>query len=361
MQESRRIRIATLYRKDLFTDDTPCCTMASVRWLRISEALACLGYDVDMISDGPDPVAVGGRRVRMVPHEAFDWRRYDVIKTLFHRGFETLAAASGAEHPFIISKLGSVVGDRDGVEGIHFFGAERAALYETQKRISAASRYVSVLTEPSRLLWESCFGRKTPTLMVPTAVDATIPPPGENPYRDFSEKIAVYIGNLYSESQREVNLIWQDRLHRLGRLLRRRGIRLCVIGPGRHDKLDSACATCLGKVANARVWDYQYFAHVGIVLAQGPAQHNESSKIYYYLRSGLPVVSESAVPNNFLLKETNLGFIANYGDEEQMAELVELAVHSKWEKAEAVRHILRSHTWTQRAEIYDRLIREALT
>ena len=334
--------------------------MGTTRWLRISEALAALGYQVDMIMDGPSLPVTDGLPLRSVPLAAFDWRRYDVVKTLFHRGFDALCAAGGARHPFIISKLGSVVGDHDEVAGVHFFGAERAALWETQRRIRATTRYVSLLTKASERLWEVNHGRGTPVLLVPTGVDEVVPEPRENPYRGFPERIAVYIGNLYTDTQREVNLLWQARLQELGGLLRKKGIRLSVIGPGRVDNLDPACVTCLGPVENRRIWDYQYFAHAAIVLAQGVVQHNESSKIYYYLRTGLPVVSESPVPNNHLLKDTGLGFIATYGDTPEMAQLVAAAVEKKWEKEAAVRYMLRLHTWKQRAQVYDRLIQEAL-
>ena len=60
----------------------------------------------------------------------------------------------------------------------------------------------------------------------------------------------------------------------------------------------------LGKVAAEAVWDGQRAARAGVVLAQGPAQDNESSKIYYYLRTGLPVVCERPVPNAWLIEET---------------------------------------------------------
>jgi glycosyltransferase involved in cell wall biosynthesis len=355
---TKGIRIATLYRRNLLTSGTPCCTMATTRWVRISEALKRLGYDVDMIADGFGDISPYAPAVRCVPWSEFDWRRYDIIKTLFHRGFNALCEVGGHKHPLIISSLGSVVGDRDGIEGVHFFGTEREALYETQKRIHGHSRLVTVLTEPSRSLWESCFRGKTPPLLVPTGVDEVIPPPRRNPYRGFSERIAVYIGNIYTDTQREVNLMWQARLQGLGGLLKKKRIRLCFVGPGKVDRLGAGCVTCLGPVPNHRIWDYQYFAGAGIVLAQGPVQHNESSKIYYYLRAGLPVVSERPVPNNHVLEESGLGLIAAYGDDHEMADLIEEAVERNWDKETAVQSVLQNHAWERRAEVYARLIGE---
>ena len=124
------------------------------------------------------------------------------------------------------------------------------------------------------------------------------------------------------------------------------------------DKLDHNVVTCLGAVENSRIWDYQYFADVGIALGQGKVQHNESSKIYYYLRTGLPVVSEEPIPNNHLIKESGLGFIADYSDNQMMAEMIQSAIYQKWQKEEAIQYILNNHTWDKRVQVYDALIRK---
>jgi hypothetical protein len=115
----------------------------------------------------------------------------------------------------------------------------------------------------------------------------------------------------------------------------------------------------LGIVDNDRIWDYQYFADVGIVLAQGDVQHNESSKIYYYLRSGLPVVSEQPIPNNHVIVESGLGLISDYGDDRMMAEMIEEAVHRAWPREAAIAYMLEHHTWERRAQVYADLLGEA--
>jgi glycosyltransferase involved in cell wall biosynthesis len=353
------ITIATLYRRGPL-GDLPLLNMAFVRWLRISQHLARLGFDVDVIATTSSQPAQPTEHLRFVPSSQFRPDDYDVIKALFHRGFETLAAAGGAEHPFIISKLGSVVGGTDGTPGVHFLGEERRSLYEIQQQIYSQSRYVTVLTEPSKELWEREFGRRDNVLLVPTGVDSHIPPPNANPYREFGERIAVYIGNLYDEMQKHINLLWQRRLNALGRLLKSKGIRLCVIGPGHTEELDPSAVTYLAAVGNDQIWDYHYFADVGIVLAQGEVQHNESSKLYYYLRSGLPVVSESSVPNNHLIEESGLGLIANYGDDQMMAELIEQAARTEWPREAAIAHMLEHHTWERRARVYSEIIHATL-
>src|SRR6185437_11837680 len=124
--------------------------MGHIRWLKISEALARLGHDVDIATNEPrwksDPSPVSmGPRLRRVPLERVEWRSYGVVKTLFHRGFETLEQYGGARHPFLIAKLGSVV-DKQDRPGIYFFGKTREHLFAIQRKIHGAARYVTVLS-----------------------------------------------------------------------------------------------------------------------------------------------------------------------------------------------------------------------
>ena len=357
---NKSIRIATLYRKEFFDNFFP-ADMSLIRWLKISEALAEIGFKVDMIVNAESGLNKKSSNLNFVPYSCFAWQRYDIIKTLFHEGFESLESEGGDNHPFIISKLGSVVGNHDGSEGVHFFNEEREELFETQKKINQKSKYITILTEPSKHLWETEFGMKTNLLMVPTGVDRAIPPPGRNPYGALKEKVAVYIGNLYVNTQKEINLLWKTKLNRLGNLLKKKGIKLFLVGPGDIEQLDQSVVTYLGPIDNDQIWDFQYFADAGIALAQGTVQHNESSKIYYYLRTGLPVVSEAPIPNNYLLEEADLGFIAHYDDDQMMAEMIEAAVCKKWDRENAMQYVLDNHTWDRRAEIYAKLIKNELS
>jgi len=63
-----------------------------------------------------------------------------------------LLAEGGGDHPFIVSKLGSVVGSEQ-TPGVYFFGTERKKLFETQNEIARRSRIVTVLTNPNAALW----------------------------------------------------------------------------------------------------------------------------------------------------------------------------------------------------------------
>jgi glycosyltransferase involved in cell wall biosynthesis len=114
-------------------------------------------------------------------------------------------------------------------------------------------------------------------------------------------------------------------------------------------------------VPYSETWNYFYHAHAGLVVSAGPRMHNnESSKIYHYLRAGLPVVSEQGFPNDYLIEESRLGFSCPSGNMEALAEKIDQAVHSKWDRDPAIQYILNHHTWDARVGIYDKLIRERL-
>ena len=125
---------------------------------------------------------------------------------------------------------------------------------------------------------------------------------------------------------------------------------------GLFDKIDPDVVTCLGGVENDKVWDYHHFADVGLVLAQGAVQHNESSKIYYYLRAGVPVVSEDSVPNNYLIEQAQLGLISPYGNDEKMADLIQEATERPWGRQRAIAYMIQNHSWDSRASIYHNLL-----
>jgi len=327
--------------------------MSGIRFLKMSEALAQQGNEVDMASGREDVVSLG-LRLRQVPLSVMKWSEYDVVKTFFHTGMDELIEAGGGDHPFIISKLGSVVG-REMVEGVYFFGEERERLFRTQLEIARRSRVVTLLTDQSIVLWHSEHGTGNQVLQVPTGVDAVIPELSENPYasRGIQDRVALFAGNLYTRRhQLEVNVLWQERLNRMGLAFRRRGIRLVAIGTGEVDNLDPSLVLHCGTISSDLIWNWLRFASVGIVLAQGRVQHNESSKIYYYLRSGLPTICEAPVPNSPLISETGLGAIVPYNDDQSFCDAAEQFVRQPQSSATVQEYMVSKHSWRARAALY---------
>jgi len=331
--------------------------MNLIRFIRMSEALSRRGHHVHLVVNGSlreslspgGPTEVGPDRVR--------WREYDLVKTFFHSGFAALTEWGGDSHPFIVSSLGSVVGATDDEEGVYFFGSVREALWRTQQAVAAKSRVVSLLTDRNAALYRRMHGERENTMFVPCGVDAEVPQPGQSPYAalGITQPVALFAGNVYvREKQPEVNLFWQARLNALGRALAARGVRLVAMGPGLTDRLDPTFVTHVGVVDFRDVWHWQWHARVGVVLAQGAVQDNESSKIYYYLRTGLPVACEASIPNSSLVRETGHGVIVAYDDEDirgLAAATADLALETP--AADTVgKHMARHHSWDVRAGLY---------
>jgi len=336
--------------------------MSYIRWLKVSEALARRGHHVDIATNElrwwarRSPFAMT-QNLRRVPLSAVKWDRYDVVKTLFHIGFDTLEAYGGDKHPFIISKLGSVVASKD-MEGIYFYGKVRKKLYAIQEKIHRTCRYVTVLSCPAEELWRECFGGNKDILIVQGGVDANIPPPMRDPYPERRGKRCLFAGHIYSRhSQPEANSVLIGRLNQLGELLAARGGRLYMLGSGDVRRLDRKYVTYLGTTSYQRSWDYFHFADVGIVVSAGIHHNNESSKIYHYLRAGLPVVSEAGFPNDNVVVEARLGFVIDNGNLEKMAAKIEEAANQDWDRDSAVNYILNHHTWDKRVEVYDALLK----
>ncbi len=337
--------------------------MSYIRWAKISEALARLGYQVDMATAEfkwklRQPVLEVAPNLRRVPIRSVKWLDYDVVKTLFHRGFTTLERYGGANHPFIISKLGSVVGPRD-MDGIYFYGRQREQLYRVQERINGVSRYITVLSEQARQLWAECHGGVDRLLLVPGAADREVPEPREDPYLQDDRKRCIFAGNIYSDdsqSQRQAHAVIVAKLNELGRLLDARRARLYVVGPGDARKLDSRYVTYCGVTSYDRSWDYLHYANVGIVVSAGRFMHNnESTKIYHYLRVGLPTVCEEGFPNDNVLRESRMGFLVPSGNLSEMASRTIEAAERDWDRDFAIKYTLEHHTWDRRVMLYDRL------
>ena len=148
--------------------------MSHIRWLRMSQELARLGHQVDIATAELSlrltrrPVSMGPN-LRRVALSHVQWHRYDVVKTLYHQGFETLVRRGGGSHPFIIARLGSVVGPSD-MAGIYFRGAPRERMFECQRQIHECARYLSLISPPARVLWEDTIGMHPGFLIVPGAV-----------------------------------------------------------------------------------------------------------------------------------------------------------------------------------------------
>lgn len=343
--------------------------MSYIRWYKISEALARLGHQVDIATNefsrwrfwqkkSPIPM---GLNLRRVPLSEVKWSDYDIVKTEYREGYDNIERHSGIDHPFIISRLGTVVGPQD-MEGIFYYGKKRERSYSTQKKINQNSKYIIVLNAAAKELWTTCFGPRDNILIVPGGVDSSVPPRLEDPYpKEHNEIRCIFAGNVFTRKYApESNTSMVYKLNKLGKFLSNHNARLYVIGPGDVKLLDKRHVTYLGVVPYEKTWDYFYYANVGVeIVKRGKFMHNnESSKIYHYLRVGLPVVSEEGIPNTYIIKDSNLGFCVENGNLELMAQKIEEAANKDWDRDYAINYILKNHTWDKRAETYEKIINQ---
>ncbi len=338
--------------------------MARIQMLESASALARCGHDVDIATAelrlqfrrAPEQVA---DRVRRVPISRVRWGDYDVVETNFHQGWETLKRYHGTAHPFIIAKLGSVVGAAD-MPGIYFYGRTRQEMFETQREIHAGARYITLLSQPAQALWAQTHGARDGHLLVPGAAAASIPRKGPDPLPKRGTIRVLFSGNVYDRAQPEANRVLVDKLNALGQRLAPHAS-LLFAGPGRVDRIDPRFVTYLGAVPYELSWQHMYHADVGVVVSAGAFMHNnESTKIYHYLRAGLPTVSEAGFPNDHVLLESGLGRVTPSDDMDRLSAEVLDAARAEWDRDAGVQYILTNHSWDARMRRYDEVIRRSV-
>jgi hypothetical protein len=353
-------RIVMVYNTERFGVAAP-VDMARIQMLETARALVGLGHEVDIATAELGPwllrrPIVMGERLRRVALSRVRWNDYDVVETNFHQGWETLARYRGTDHPFIVAKLGSVVGATD-LPGIYYYGQARERMFATQRAIHAGARYITLLSRPAQQLWSDSFGAREGHLLVPGAAPRTIPAVGADPFPPRRGPRVLFSGNIYHHAQPEANRVLVDKLNALGDKLAP-DTQLFFSGPGRSDRLDPRFVVNLGVVPYDRAWQQMFHADVGVVVSAGAFMHNnESTKIYHYLRAGLPTVVEAGFPNDHVVVESGLGVVSPTGDMEEMAERVRAAARATWDREAAVRYVLANHTWDARARVYDDVIR----
>lgn len=361
-------RIVLVYNTQRIRIATP-VEMARIQQIEMARVLVRLGHQVDIATcelalqfrRGPIEMGDGLRRVYL---PRVRWDEYDVVETNCHQGWETLARYGGTDHPFVIAKIDSVVGARD-LPGIYFQGRIREQMFATQRAVHDGARYLTLRTQPAQDLWTETFGPRDGHLIVAGAAPAEIPPKGPDPFPPRVGLRVLFSGNLWAphatsgsgrSNTGHPRLLLSEKLNTLGQLLAPHG-RLFFTGTGDTSHLDERFVTNLGVFPYEQSWQHMFHADVGIVVVAGDfMQNNETTKTYYYLRSGLPTVSESGFPNDDVVRDSRLGFIVPNGDMETMAARIMEAAHTSWNRDAGVRYILEHHTWEARMKTYDDVI-----
>ncbi|MEE9295817.1 MAG: hypothetical protein V3W34_12770 [Phycisphaerae bacterium] len=318
--------------------------MDLIRWTEMGRQLATSGWDVHLVTDQPAGVH-DLQGLPVVDAAVASWEQYDAVKVCYQHSIDLVPP-----HPCIVVRMCRVADDerpaRDGIR--------RAEMLRQQQRISEIAHYVAFNDQENVRRWRAAYGDKQQALIVPTGCPESIPEVGHNPYKP-GRSVVLFCGSLtaprfvsilnsVSEALRSVAP--DVDVHFLGRN------RLHVYGAS-DQVLDSDLITIHPSVDVEESWQYMLHADVGLALAPSPdAFECELAKIYYYLRAGLPVVTESNVLNGSLIAETGHGGVARYDDVGDLADKIIAALRLAPRSSRVMRYMAATHTWRQRADVY---------
>jgi hypothetical protein len=62
------------------------------------------------------------------------------------------------------------------------------------------------------------------------------------------------------------------------------------------------------------------------------------------------------VPNNAVILQSGLGYVADFMDDGHISSLLERAVNKEWDRSAAIAYMLENHTWDKRVSVYHSII-----
>ncbi len=334
-------RIALVYAKNA---SSPPTGMDRIRWRQIGGHLAELGHEVHMVTDQPAGVrAVNGLPVQR--HTDVCWDEFDLVKVCYQHSINLVPA-----HPALIVRMCRVVDARRPRRD----GARRARYLQNQQRIAEVARFVAFNGSHNADRWRLKYGDRQEILIVPTGCPVRIPVPLASPFEP-GRRIILFCGSITSPRFTTV-------LNRVGRGLARLGsdAQLHIVGrnrlhlyEGRTEPLDRTVMHVHEAVDEESAWQYILHADVGVAPAPSDDEfESELAKIYYYLRGGLPVVTESTVSNRSLVAETGHGAVAQFGNTRDLLDKIGVALSLRPRNARVMAHMAATHGWNRRAGVY---------
>jgi hypothetical protein len=231
----------------------------------------------------------------------------------------------------------------------------RGELLRAQATIARRASAVILNNQENAARWRERYGDRLPIAIIPSGCPARLPEPGPNPY-PLDEPAALFLGSIAAPRVR-------DLLNRAARALKDT-VRIHMVGANKsamYGDPDTALDPLIvlhGEIPEPRLWDYIRHARIGLAPAVGELPFdNDLSKIYYYLRGGVPVLAEQHVANVALIETTRFGRFFRYGDIE------DLAAHARgmltWDTAtdrpRVMEYMAREHSWDMRVDEYVRL------
>jgi glycosyltransferase involved in cell wall biosynthesis len=345
------MRVGLIFHKDPFA---PATGIDLVRLRAIASGLIAEKIETEIIAPVErEGVIDGGIPVRTLA-ALNQSGRYDLVKTSYHDSIRLVKGFQGPVVSRIVRVVGPTLPERD--------EACRDRLLGSQAMIKERATVVALNNEENRARWQAMYGDAPPTVLVPTGCPANIPESGMNPFPE-NERALLFLGSLAAPRMVEMLNLAARRLEGRAR------IHLVGLNKARMYGGTSGCAldplvADHGQLPETAVWNFIRHAHAGLALATGPhAFDNDMSKIFNYLRGGLPVVSEEPILNNDLIRETGLGRVFRYGD---IDDLISAALQifenpMSHRKREVMEFMASRHSWDRRVETYVQLFHAILS
>lgn len=337
-------RVALVYLKDpLAIRDG----MDLIRWHSLAVEFYRAGFYVELLS----PVGGSGETVDGVPFRNIETANWESYSAIFVQTTSCIDLVPN--HPNTYTRVGRVVTE-DGPTRIA--PATRKELVRNQERVAMRSKRVIVTSLENAERWAEKYPKGASALVIPNGCPAEIPQRRHSPFPQ--DKNVLYLGSLSSPR-------FAGCLNDLGSALKHRGINLHHVGrqfnepyaTGRFP-LDPGVINIHGSFDERDTWDFLYSADVGVAFASGPEPFDsEISKIYYYLRVGLPVIAEEGISNSGLISETGWGAKSRYNDIDDMVDKI-LAWLSMPHNIEVAQYMATEHSWKSRLHQYLALLRE---
>jgi glycosyltransferase involved in cell wall biosynthesis len=334
------MRVGLVFHKDPLGAPTG---IDLVRLRAIALGLAERGVETDIIAPVSDVACLQGS-VTVKPLETLEHPSdYSVIKTCYHPSIKLLGRYDGPVTSRIVRVVDKEIPERD----TRF----RNELLECQTLIKQRAQVVILNNTANLERWRFLYGDNQRLEIVPTGCPRDIPLRTEKPYHGV-KPIILFLGSLAAPRMvRTLNALaemLQDscEIHLIG------SNKTGLYGSGGYLAL-SGLIHDHGEMSESYTWPYVEHASIGLALATGShVFDNDLSKMFAYLRGGLPVLSEDTVLTNYLISETRYGSVVPYDDIHAMAREARsmLANQAGVSKHAVMKFMIENHSWDKRVE-----------
>ena len=330
----------------------PFAPQSSIDLIRLKAILGGLirkGIETEILAPVPHEGVMGGL-IPVRPLSHIMKGHYDSIKTSYHFSIELIRDYEGPIVSRIVRVVDDLLPERD--------EKWRERLLGCQQQISQRSSVLVLNNLENKRRWQLFYGHSLPIILVPTGCPLQIPQPRKNPFNG-KERIILFLGSIAAPRMISMMNTLAARLEGTA------GVH--IVGSNKvhwydaGDGCDAIHPSIIqhGEIPEEDIWDYIFHADMGLALATGPhVFDNDLSKIYNYLRGGLPVLSETPVPNNDMIDQTGLGKIFRFGD---MEDLIDGALSllknppTRERRNAAMALMAAEHSWERRVDIYEHL------